>query len=824
VEHNVAAPSREQFRGRFLNNLRYLRGLELHESSGDDLMSALVLTVRERLVDRFVASRNLHRRVKPKTVYYLSLEYLPGRLLADSLRATGLWQIARDALGELGLDLTAILDAEVDPGLGNGGLGRLAACFLESLATLQYPAVGYGLRYDYGIFRQEFRHGWQHEQPDTWLKGGHLWGMHRPDQRVAVPIGGQVLHEAGPDGTPTARWQPANSFYGTPHDVLVAGHGTRSVALLRLWRAEAPDDFDFGTFSQGDFLHAVASRERVDAITKVLYPSDEVEAGRLLRLTQEYFLVACAVRDITARFRRRLGEDWRRFPEQVAIQLNDTHPALVIAELMRFFVDEAGLPWAEAWPLVVASCAYTNHTLLPEALETWPVGAVEQLLPRHAQIVLDINKHFLDEVRVRFPGDEARVWRLSLVHEDGHRLFRMAHLAIVGSHKVNGVARLHTELLTRQVVPDFAEMWPERFLAITNGVTPRRWLLTCNPLLSAAITHRIGPDWTRDLELLRDLEPYADDPQFQQEFRGVKRANKEALAAEAHRLTGVEVDPGTMFDVQVKRLHEYKRQLLNAMHIIALYRRIKADPATPVVPRTFVFAAKAAPSYRMAKLIIKLIHAVADAVNGDPDVAGRLRVVFLPDYRVSLAETIIPAADLSEQISTAGKEASGTGNMKFALNGALTIGTLDGANIEIRDAVGAENIFIFGHTVEQAAALRAGGYDPAAWVAADPELAGVIAALRDGDFVGGDRTVLHEIYATLIERGDPYLHIADFRSYVDTLERAAALYTDPAAWTAAAIRNVARMGFFSSDRAIREYAERIWRVQPVPVDGRPDGG
>ena len=822
MEHNVAAPSREEFRARFLSNLRYLRGLELPESSIDDLMSALVLTVREHLVDRFVASRGTHRRLKPKTVYYLSLEYLPGRLLADSLRATGLWQVAHDSLGELGLDLTAIFDAEVDPGLGNGGLGRLAACFLESLATLQYPALGYGLRYDYGIFRQEFRQGWQHEQPDKWLKGGHLWGMHRPDQRVAVPIGGHVLQEVADDGAAAPRWQPANSFYGTPHDVLVAGHGTRSVALLRLWRAEAPDDFDFGTFSQGDFLHAVASRERVDSITKVLYPSDEVEAGRLLRLTQEYFLVACAVRDITARFRRRMGDDWRRLPEQVAIQLNDTHPALVIAELMRFLVDEAGVPWAEAWPLVVASCAYTNHTLLPEALETWPVGTVEQLLPRHAEIVLDINKQFLDEVRTRFPGDEGRARRLSLVHEDGQRRFRMAHLAIVGSHKVNGVARLHTELLTRQVVPDFAELWPERFLAITNGVTPRRWLLSCNPRLAAAITSRIGPDWTRDLELLRELEPFAEDEQFQQEFRAIKRANKEALAAETLRLTGVEIDPGTLFDVQVKRLHEYKRQLLNAMHIIALYRRIKANPAAAVVPRTFVFAAKAAPSYRMAKLIIRLIHAIGEAVNGDPDVAGRLKVVFLPDYRVSLAEKIIPAADLSEQISTAGKEASGTGNMKFALNGALTIGTLDGANIEIRDAVGDDNIFIFGHTVEQAAALRAGGYDPAAWAATDPELVWVIEALRDGDFVGGDRTVLHDIYASLIERGDPYLHIADFRSYVDTLERAAALYTDQRAWTATAIRNVARMGYFSSDRAIREYAERIWRVEPVPPDQLPE--
>jgi len=815
-----AASSTRAFKQRFLENLRYLRGLELEEATGADHLAALALTVREQLVDRAVATKRSYRKVKPKTVYYLSMEYMLGRALHNNLIATGQLEEAREAMGELGLELATILDEEPDAGLGSGGLGRLAACFMESLATLDIPAIGYGLRYDYGTFRQEFRDGWQHERPDTWLRGGHVWAIHRADLQVPVPIGGHVERHSGHGRR--ARWVSANTVYGVPHDVLIAGFGTPSVAILRLWRAESPQEFDLEVFSQGDFVRAVAARERVDAITKVLYPSDAAEAGRQLRLLQEYFLVACSVRDILKRFRRRHDSHWALFPERVAIQLNDTHPALAVAELMRFFIDEAGLTWAKAWPLVRESCAYTNHTLLPEALETWPVPQLEHLLPRHAQIIYEINSHFLQEVRSRFPGDERRVSRMSLVHEDGDRRFRMAHLAIVGSHRTNGVAKLHTELLTRRLVPDFAELWPERFLGITNGITPRRWLVSCNPGLADAISRRIGDAWHSDLGRLADLLPLADDRGFQDEFLAVKLANKQALAREIRASCGVEVDPASLFDVQVKRLHEYKRQLLAAMHIVALYRRLRARPKTQVVPRTFIFAAKAAPAYRMAKLIIKLINSIADVVNHDEVIAGRLRVAFLPDYRVTVAERVIPGADLSEQISTAGKEASGTGNMKLALNGALTIGTLDGANVEIREAVGKENIFIFGLTADEVERSRAHGYDPWRVYHEDRELAGVIDDLRDGTFVGGDQWLLRDVYAALMEHGDPYMHLADFRAYLDAQERVSRLFTDPHAWAAMAIRNVAGMGYFSSDRAVREYAERIWDARPVPVDGVPD--
>jgi len=797
--------------------LRYLRGLELEEAATVDHMAALALTVRELLVDRAATTALRHRAAAPKTVYYLSMEYLLGRLLRNNLLATGTLDTAQHALAMLGLDLEALLDEESDPGLGNGGLGRLAACFLDSLATLDYPAVGYGLRYDYGIFRQVFRDGWQLELPDRWLKGGHVWGVHRSDLAVELALGGRVDRPASGTRDRASTWSGGQSLLGVPHDVLVAGFATETVAILRLWRAEAPDEFDFEVFSQGDFLRAVAARERAEAITKVLYPSDAVEAGRELRLTQEYFLVACSVRDIVRRFRTAHGEAWSLFPDKVAVQLNDTHPALAIAELMRFFVDEASLPWSEAWPLVVASCGYTNHTLLPEALETWQVGLVERLLPRHAEIIYEINKHLLAEVAALFPGDLGRLNRVSLVHEDGDRRFRMAHLAIAGSHRTNGVAKLHTYLLKTQVVRDFAELWPERFLAITNGITPRRWLLACNPRLAAAITRRIGDGWIRHLDHLEALRPFAEDPDFQREFLAIKEENKRDLAREISRLCRLEVDTSSLFDVLVKRLHEYKRQLLQAMHIISLVQRIRAGDGSGITPRTFVFGAKAAPSYRMAKLIIRLINGLAETINADRSLAGTLRVAFLPDYRVTLAERIIPAADLSEQISTAGKEASGTGNMKLALNGALTIGTLDGATIEIRDAVGADNIFIFGHTAEEVERLRASGsYDPGRVAREDDELAGVLEALRDGTFLPDDRAASREIWQSLMERGDPYLHLADFRPFLTAQAQAAALFADRSAWATAAIRNIAAMGSFSSDRAVREYADLVWGLAPVP--------
>jgi starch phosphorylase len=812
--------SRQVFRDRFLHYLQYVRGREIGEAMPADQLAALQLTIRETLIDRAVATRRMHQERESKTVHYLSLEYLLGRLVETNLIATGLREVVADVMTELGLDLERIVDQEPDPGLGNGGLGRLAACFLESLATLDYPAFGYGLRYDFGIFRQEFSGGWQRERPDTWLEDGYGWEIARPNRTVAVHVGGTVS-VSDDNGRRRHSWTGARVVYGVPHDVLVAGYGTPTVSTLRLWKAEAPDEFDFDVFSKGDFLSAVAGRERAEAVTKVLYPSDEAEAGRELRLTQEYFLVACSVADVVRRFRERYGERWELFPQKVAFQLNDTHPALAVAELMRVFVDEANLPWEKAWEFTRGTCGYTQHTVLAESLETWPVALMQRLIPRHVEILYDINTRFLEEVGTLHPGDPDRLRRVSLVHGDGERRFRMAHLALVGSHRTNGVARLHTEILRDHVFRDFAQMWPERFVSITNGITPRRWLLACNPRLASAITTRIGDGWIRDLERLRELLAHADDPAFQDEFLAIKRANKIDLANVVRTACGVVIDPDSLYDVQVKRMHEYKRQLLNAMHIIALYRRLKADPHADLTPRTFIFGAKAAPAYRMAKLVIRLINGIAEVVNSDAALENKLKVVFLPDYRVTIASVVIPAADLSEQISTAGMEASGTGNMKLALNGALTIGTLDGANIEIRDAVGEENIFIFGHTAEEVAQLRQPGRNnPSDLYRADPELAGVMDALRDGTFAGQDAGVLQEIWSALMQHGDRFMHVADFRSYADAQERAGVLFRDRRVWAARAIRNVACMGYFSSDRAIREYAREIWNLTPVPPEAQ----
>ena len=811
----------ESFRATFLHYLRFQRGVEFERSSRLDHLAALCLAVRETLVNRRLATQRAWRRSAPKIVNYISMEYMIGRLLRNNLIATELLEPAQEALVRLGLSLEELLDAEDDAGLGNGGLGRLAACFLDSMASLDLPAYGYGLRYDYGIFRQKIRNGWQEEVPDTWLKNGYPWEIHRPDLTVPVWMGGHVEWGTAANGEHQPRWVPGRHVLGVPYDVLIPGYGTDSVVVLRLWRAEAPEEFDFQIFSRGDYLRAVEQRERAAAITRVLYPPDDTEAGRELRLQQEYFLVACTVRDVINRFERHRDGDWQTFPAKVAFQLNDTHPALTVAELMRFFVDEAALPWPKAWEITSQVCNYTNHTLLPEALETWPADQMERLLPRHVQVMHEINRRFLDEVRLRAPGDAERVARMSIFQGNGDHRFRMANLAMAGSRRVNGVARLHTELLRRHLARDFAELWPEKFVSITNGVTPRRWLLACNPALAEAITRRIGGGWARDLERLGELRAFADDPVLQDEFLAIKHANKVALAETIRALCEVEVDPASLFDVQIKRLHEYKRQLLNALHIIALYNRIKAEPGSDVTPRTFIFAAKAAPAYHMAKRVIRLINAVADTVNHDPDVAGRLKVVFLPDYRVTLAERIIPAADLSEQISTAGMEASGTGNMKLALNGALTIGTLDGATIEMLETIGEQDMFIFGLTAEQVAQLRASGrHDPWAVVAADQELAAALDVLHRGALVGGDPSVLHDLWTSLMHHGDRYLLLADFRSYLEAQQRAAALFRERRAWAAAAIRNIAGMGRFSSDRAIREYATVIWDVQPIPVNGQ----
>ncbi len=811
-------PTPEEFRDRFLHYLRYSCGMELRHARAADHLAALELAVRETLIERSILTRRTYDEIKPKTVNYLTVEYLLGRLLKNNLIATNMQATAHEAMQLLGLNLDTIIEEEPDPGLGNGGLGRLAACFLDSLATLDYPAYGYGLHYDYGMFRQDFENGWQVELADTWLEEGSPWQVERADLTVPVMIGGRIEWSQDSGGKHYPSWRGWRTFYGVPRDILVAGYDTLTVSTLRLWSAEAPAEFDFQIFSAGDYVNAVSQRERVEAISRVLYPADHVEAGRRLRLLQEYFLVACSVRDVVNRFRNRHGEVWDMFPDRVAFQLNDTHPALTIAELMRFFIDEAGLKWAQAWELTKASCSYTNHTLLPEALETWPVALMDTMIPRHVQIIYEINRRFMESTREICGDDTNRQHRMSILQEEGERRFRMANLAIVGSHTVNGVAKLHTELLRTRVVKDFADAWPDKFIAITNGITPRRWLLACNPRLADAITDRIGDGWATDLDQLSGLADYADDHDFQDEFLAIKRANKEHLSALMEQLCGVALDPDSIFDVQIKRLHEYKRQLLNIMHVIWQYQRIKTDPTVDTLPRSFVFGAKAAPSYHMAKLIIRLINGVADVVNNDPDVAGRIKVVFPPDYRVTLAEKIIPAADLSEQISTAGMEASGTGNMKLALNGALTIGTLDGANIEIRDAVGEENIFIFGLTAEEVEAQRsAGGHKPWKIYRSDPELAGVIDAIHTGVFINDDDAGLHLIWSALMEHGDSYMHLSDFRSYIEAQQRAEALFRDRRAWAAAAIRNVSAMGYFSSDRSIREYSDRIWHLEHVPV-------
>jgi starch phosphorylase len=820
-EVKLKQPTAEEFKDRFLHYLRYTCGLELRHARAADHLVALGRAVRESLIDREIVTRRTYDEAKPKMVHYLSMEYLLGRLMLNNLISAGLLDTAREAMQMLGLNLDTIVEEESDPGLGNGGLGRLAACFLDSLATLDYPAFGYGLRFDYGMFRQDFENGWQIEQADTWLEEGYPWEVARHDRRVPVRFGGRVdwvQKDGGGGHRPT--WTGWREAYGIPYDVLVAGYQTNTITPLRLWDARAASEFDFHSFSRGSYVKAVAERERVEAVTRVLYPADDIESGRRLRLAQEYFLVACSVRDAMDRFRLRHGEVWEMLPDKVSFQLNDTHPALTVAELMRFLVDEAGVTWALAWELTRATCSYTNHTLLPEALETWPASMFENFIPRHLQIIYEINRRFMDSVKGIYGDRPETLKRMSILEEDGDKRLRMANLAIIGSHRVNGVAKLHTELLRTRVVKDFADLWPEKFLPITNGVTPRRWLLACNPRLASLITARIGDGWPRHLDQLQQLAPVADEHDFQDEFLAIKTANKRDLAATVHDLTGVRLDPSSIFDVQIKRLHEYKRQLLNIMHVIHLHRLIKADPTRDMVPRSFIFGAKAAPSYHMAKLIIRLINGVAEVVNNDREVDGRIKVVFVPDYRVTLAEKIIPAADLSEQISTAGMEASGTGNMKLALNGALTIGTLDGANIEIGERVGDDNIFIFGLTADEVEEnLATGAHRPWKLYEADPELAGVMDELRDGTYGGSDARALRDIWSALMEHGDRYMVTADFRSYVEAQEKAAALFKDKRAWATAAIRNVAAMGYFSSDRAIQEYAEKVWNLQPVAVKG-----
>jgi len=802
----------------FTNHLLYSLAKDQYSATALDRYMSLALTVRDRLIERWISTQQRYYRKDAKRVYYLSAEFLMGRALANNLINLGLYDTAREAMKMLNLGLSDLLEQEVDAGLGNGGLGRLAACFLDSMATLDIPGYGYGIRYEFGMFEQEIKDGWQVERPDEWLRLGNPWEISRPEYGVPVRFGGHVEEHLDDRGRLQVRWTGGEQVVGMPYDTPIAGYGCNTVNTMRLWRARASSDFDLRYFNEGDYEKAVLDKNRSETISKVLYPSDVKVFGKELRLKQQYFFVACSLHDIVRRHMV-AHPTLDNFAEKIAIQLNDTHPAIAIPELMRILVDEHSMAWEKAWEVTQASVGYTNHTLLAEALETWSVELFQRLLPRHLAIIYEINRRFLRQVKSRYPYDEGRLSRMSLI-EDGsspdNRRIRMAYLAVAGSHSVNGVAALHTELLKANLLHDFHEMWPQRFHNVTNGVTPRRWLLAANPLLSEAITGRIGDGWITQLDQLGKLEEHAEDPAFRTEVRTIKQRNKEQLASLIEAEHRVEIDRSSMFDVQVKRLHEYKRQLLNVLHVVALYLRVKKNPEAPTVPRTVIFGGKAAPAYVAAKLIIKLINAVSSVINADPEVKGKLRVVFLHNYRVSLAERIFPASDLSEQISTAGKEASGTGNMKFALNGALTIGTLDGANIEIREEVGEDNFFLFGLTAQQVADLQRNGYRPRDYYERNAELKAVLDLIHSGFFEPEHPEIFRPLVQSLLDQ-DTYMLLADFQSYVDCQERVAKAYLDQDAWTRMAILNISSMGKFSSDRSIQEYAETIWKVRPVPA-------
>jgi glycogen phosphorylase len=783
-----------------------------------DWWVATALAVRDGIHHRMIATQSVHAEKNVRRLYYFSMEYLMGRLFESNLHATDQLETARAALAGLGVDFDEIRESELDMGLGNGGLGRLAACFLDSLSTLDYPALGYGIYYEFGLFKQEFVKGHQVEHPDRWRVFGSPWEVMHPDYTHKIPLFGRVENVFDDRGNYRPRWVDTKEILGVPHDIPIAGYGTKTVNLLRLWSSHATEDFDLAAFNSGGYEEAVKEKAAGETISKVLYPNDKTENGKELRLVQQYFFVACSLRDLIRRHFRDKSNTWDNFSDKVAIQLNDTHPAIAVVELMRILLDEHDQSWDEAWAIVAKTFAYTNHTLLPEALEKWGVPLFQRVLPRHLQIIFEINSRLMATCAAKWPGDNAKMRVCSLIEENGGKMVRMANLAVAGSHAVNGVAALHTALLRKHLFPEFDALYPGKFQNKTNGITPRRWLLQCNPLLSAFITETLGHDsWVRDLDLLQELAKSAKIPAAQKKFMAIKRANKVELAAVIKESCGVEVSPDALFDVQIKRLHEYKRQHLNLLHILALYRRLLQNPALDIVPRVFVFAAKAAPGYDLAKNIIRAINLIGARINADERIGGKLKVAFLPNYRVSLAEKIIPAADLSEQISTAGKEASGTGNMKLSLNGALTIGTLDGANVEIGEEVGDDNIFIFGMTVEEVDALRDRGYNPLDFYARDEELRAIVDWIGSDYFTPGEHNAFGALHHSLLHGGDPFMVLADFRAYSDAQLRVDAAYRDQAKWAEMAILNTARVGKFSSDRTIREYAEQIWSLPAVVV-------
>ena len=812
---DISRLDKDAIKRSFLDHLLHMQGKFPALATQLDYYQALAMVVRDQIMQRWISTAAEYTQRGSRTVAYLSAEFLMGPHLGNNLINLGLEGTVRSAMSELGLNLDDLMVQEDEPGLGNGGLGRWAACFIDSMATLEIPSLGYGIRYEFGIFQQDIVDGWQVERTDKWLRFGNPWELVRPEWAVEVKFGGHTETYTDDAGRLRTRWVAGRTVMGVPYDTPILGYQTNTANTLRLWRAEAPEAFDFSTFNRGDYYGAVNKKISSENLTKVLYPNDEQVQGKELRLEQQFFFVSCSLQDMI----RILGVQklpLARFHEKFTVQLNDTHPSIAVAELMRLLLDEHAMAWDDAWAITTRTFAYTNHTLLPEALERWPLPLFARVLPRHLEIIFEINARFLDEVRLRFFNDEERIARMSLIDEQGERYVRMAHLASCGSYAINGVAALHTQLLKADVLRDFAELWPEKFSNKTNGVTPRRWMVLSNPRLAKLITGQIGEGWIRDLYELRQLEPLADDAGFRADWHAIKRDNKSRLARIVRDRTGVIVDPASVFDVQVKRIHEYKRQHLTALQIIAMYHRIKCNPNAEFTPRTFIFAGKAAPGYHMAKLIIRLITAIGDVVNRDPQVRDQLKVLFLPNFNVTNAQQIYPAADVSEQVSTAGKEASGTGNMKFQMNGALTIGTMDGANIEIREEVGAENFFLFGKTTSEVHELRASGYRPRDIYETNDELRAVLDLLADGFFSRGDGTVFQPLLENLL-RYDPYLVLADFPSYVECQGRVSQAYRDVDHWTRMSIYNSTRSGKFSSDRSIREYCSEIWQAQAVPI-------
>jgi len=809
--------SKDSMKTSILNHLRYTLARHPESATNDEWWTATCAAVRDRLLDRFMKTQAVHNKKKVRRAYYLSLEYLMGRLLINNLHNAGLFEQTRDALTELGQDFTQIADEEADMGLGNGGLGRLAACFLDSLATLDLPAIGYGIHYEYGLFRQEFKDGHQIEHPDVWMEKGCPWEVMRPKFAQKVQLFGRVEHQMDSKGIFKPKWVDFKTIEGVPYDIGIVGYGGETVNFLRLWDSKSTHEFDLDIFNDGGYVEAVREKAMGETISKVLYPNDSTENGKELRLIQQYFFVTCSLKDIIRRFHANHSE-WSEFADYNALQLNDTHPAIAIPELMRLLIDDYGHEWDAAWAITRGVCNYTNHTLLPEALEKWSVPLFEKVLPRHLEIIYEINARFLqDEVEAKWPGDDAKKSELSIIEEGHPKMVRMAYLSVVGSTKVNGVAALHTDLLKKNLFSTFHDLYPNKLINMTNGITPRRWLLACNPGLSELVTEKVGEDWPKDLDKLQAIAKFADDAKFQKRFMDIKFANKQAFADFVLEDSGTVISPDALFDVQIKRLHEYKRQHLNLLHILTLYRRLLNDPDYEMNPRVFIFGAKAAPGYALAKNIIRAINKVGEKVNNDPRINGKIKIVFPQNYRITMAEKMIPAADLSEQISTAGKEASGTGNMKLALNGALTIGTLDGANVEIGEEVGEDNIFIFGNTVEQVDAIREKGYNPYDYYNSNWELKAVIDWLRSDYFASGEQDAFAPLCSSWLEGGDPYLCLADYADYVRAQEAVDKAFSDKKRWAKMAIMNTARVGKFSSDRTISEYAKHIWKLKPVKI-------